>query len=64
MGSHITFGANNRRGKTAEEYTFGNVRRCARGFADYLKSTYKPEQLKQSVVIGGDRRFMSKLNVT
>ncbi len=38
-------------------YTFDNLRRCAQGFASYLKATYTPEQVQQGVIVGGDRRF-------
>lgn len=56
----ITFGTDGWRGKIAEDYTFDNVRRCTQGFAGYLKSVYKPGQLKRGVVVGGDRRFDSE----
>ena len=35
------------------------MRRCAQGFADYLKATY-PGELARGVVIGGDKRFRSE----
>ena len=38
---------------------FDNVRRCAQGFADYLKATY-PGLFARGVVIGGDKRFRSE----
>ena len=38
--SDIIFGTDGWRGSIAEDYTFDNVRRCAQGFADYLKATY------------------------
>jgi len=60
MTTKITFGTDGWRGKIAEDYTFANVRRCTQGFADYLKSIYKPKQLKRGVVVGGDRRFNSE----
>jgi phosphomannomutase len=60
MATPIKFGTDGWRGKIAEDYTFDNVRRCAQGFAEYLKSISSPEQLKRGVVIGGDRRFNSE----
>ena len=60
MNKKITFGTDGWRGKIAEDYTFDNVRRCAQGFAEYLKSIYKYQQLKRGIVIGGDRRFHSE----
>ena len=61
MASEIHFGTDGWRGVIAEDYTFDNVRRCAQGFADYLKATYpEPSQLQRGVVVGGDRRFQSE----
>ncbi len=60
MPTPITFGTDGWRGKIAEDYTFDNLRRCAQGFADYLKSKYPSDQLRRGVVIGGDRRFNSE----
>jgi len=60
MGSEIRFGTDGWRGRIAEDYTFDNLRRCAQGFADYLKSSFPPGALKKGVVIGGDRRFHSE----
>lgn len=60
MSTKIIFGTDGWRGKIAEDYTFDNVRRCAQGFAEYLKARYPAEQLKRGVVIGGDRRFNSE----
>jgi len=60
MATPIKFGTDGWRGRIAEDYTFDNVRRCAQGFAEYLKSISSPEQLKRGVVIGGDRRFNSE----
>lgn len=56
----IKFGTDGWRGRIAEEYTFENVRRCAQGFANYLKVRYPGRQLERGVVIGGDRRFNSE----
>ena len=36
--SDIIFGTDGWRASIAEDYTFDNVRRCAQGFADYLKA--------------------------
>lgn len=55
----IIFGTDGWRGRIAEDYTFDNVRRCAQGFADYLRTTY-PAQLRRGAVIGGDMRFLSE----
>lgn len=57
--SDIIFGTDGWRGRMAEDYTFDNVRRCAQGFAEYLKLTY-PTELARGVVIGGDKRFQSE----
>ncbi len=56
----IHFGTDGWRGKIAEDYTFDNVRRCAQGFANYLKEHYAPEEVQRGVVVGGDRRFASE----
>jgi alpha-D-glucose phosphate-specific phosphoglucomutase len=54
--SDIKFGTDGWRGRIGDDYTFANVRRCAQGFADYLKA-----QGKQGVVVVGyDRRFMAE----
>ncbi|GAB4473325.1 MAG: phosphoglucomutase/phosphomannomutase family protein [Anaerolineales bacterium] len=53
----IKFGTDGWRGVIAEDYTFLNVRRCAQGFATFLKDFgYEGED----VVIGYDRRFQSE----
>lgn len=53
----IKFGTDGWRGVIAEDYTFLNVRRCAQGFANFLKDVgYQDED----VVIGYDRRFHSE----
>lgn len=56
----IKFGTDGWRGKIAEDYTFDNLRRCAQGFALYLKKSFKSKELSRGVVIGGDRRFNSE----
>jgi len=53
----IRFGTDGWRGVIAEDYTFGNVRRCAQGFAAYLLSKGR---VGGPVVIGHDRRFASE----
>lgn len=57
--SDIIFGTDGWRAGIAEDYTFDNVRRCAQGFAAYLKATY-PNELARGAVIGGDKRFRSE----
>jgi len=57
--SDIIFGTDGWRGRIAEDYTFDNVRRCAQGFAFYLKATYQND-LARGVVVGGDQRFQSE----
>jgi len=57
--SDIIFGTDGWRGSIGEDYTFDSVRRCAQGFADYLKATHD-SQLARGVVIGGDKRFLSE----
>ncbi len=57
--SDIIFGTDGWRAGIAEDYTFDNVRRCAQGFAAYLKATY-PDELARGAVIGGDKRFRSE----
>jgi phosphomannomutase len=57
--SDIVFGTDGWRGRIAEDYTFDNVRRCAQGFAGYLKATY-PGETQRGAVIGGDKRFLSE----
>ncbi len=57
MTFKITFGTDGWRGVIAEEYTFDNVRRCAQGFASYLKTDGKSNH---SVIVGHDKRFSSE----
>jgi phosphomannomutase len=58
--SDIRFGTDGWRGRIAADYTFDNLRRCAQGFADYLRSVHSAAQLRRGVVVGGDRRFQSE----
>jgi len=53
----IVFGTDGWRARTAEDYTFESVRRCADGVAEYVES--RGEQAK-GVVIAFDRRFASE----
>lgn len=55
----IKFGTDGWRGRIADDYTFGNLRRCATGYAKYILTTAKQGQ-KPSVVIGHDKRFQSE----
>jgi len=57
MDTPIKFGTDGWRAVIAEDFTFANVRRCAQGVADYLKSA---GLAKQGVVIGYDHRFASE----
>lgn len=50
----IKFGTDGWRARIAEEYTFDNLRRCAQGFADYLKQEGLADK---GAVIGHDKRF-------
>lgn len=53
----IKFGTDGWRGRIAEDYTFDNVRRCAQGFADYLKQI---DAADNGVVVGHDKRFQAE----
>jgi len=53
----IKFGTDGWRGRIADDYTFEAVRRCAHGFALYLKDI---EGTERPVVVGYDRRFASE----
>lgn len=55
--STIRFGTDGWRGRIAEDYTFDNVRRCAQGFANYLK---QEGAAQQGVVVGHDKRFAAE----
>ncbi len=56
----IVFGTDGWRGKIAEAYTFDNLRRCAQGFASYLRDTFRPAEMARGVVIGHDKRFLGQ----
>jgi len=53
----IRFGTDGWRAAIAEDYTFHNVRRCARGVAEYLQEQGTADR---GVVIAHDRRFASE----
>jgi phosphomannomutase len=57
MATTIKFGTDGWRGAIAEDYTFANVRRCAQGFASYLK---EQGHVGAWVVVGYDNRFGSE----
>ncbi len=57
MALDIIFGTDGWRGRIAEDYTFGNVRRCSQGFASYLISK---GFAGEAVVVGYDKRFHSE----
>jgi alpha-D-glucose phosphate-specific phosphoglucomutase len=57
MAGTIKFGTDGWRAVIADEFTFGNVRACAQGVADYLKTS---GQGKGGIVIGYDTRFASE----
>lgn len=56
MNREIKFGTDGWRGVIADNFTFENVRRIASAFKDYIKNPWT----KKHVVIGYDRRFLSK----
>jgi alpha-D-glucose phosphate-specific phosphoglucomutase len=56
--SEIKFGTDGWRGRIADDYTFANVRRCAEGYARYIRAMSKATQ--PAVVIGYDKRFQSE----
>lgn len=53
----IKFGTDGWRAVIAEDFTFENVRNLSQAIADYLKGKVKS---KKKIVIGYDRRFLSK----
>ena len=57
MSVRIKFGTDGWRGRIAEDFTFGNVRRCAEGFAEYLMAH---DHHSEWVVVGYDKRFHSE----
>ncbi|HEX5414948.1 MAG TPA: phosphoglucomutase/phosphomannomutase family protein [Chloroflexota bacterium] len=57
MSTRIVFGTDGWRAVIADEYTFENVRRCARGMAELMRGKGLAER---GVVIGYDTRFASE----
>ena len=57
MPATIKFGTDGWRAVIAEDFTFANVRACAQGVADYLKTVGRG---KGGIVIGYDTRFASE----
>lgn len=55
--SDIKFGTDGWRGRIGDNYTFDNVRRCAQGFATYMKQQGLADK---GVVIGHDKRFQAE----
>ncbi|MDP9270035.1 MAG: phosphoglucomutase/phosphomannomutase family protein [Chloroflexota bacterium] len=55
--TRIKFGTDGWRAAIAEDYTFHNVRRCARGVAEYLTANGTADR---GVVVAHDRRFASE----
>ena len=55
--TRIKFGTDGWRAAIAEDYTFHNVRRCARGVAEYLHQNGASDR---PVVVAHDRRFASE----
>jgi phosphomannomutase len=55
--TRIAFGTDGWRAKTADDFTFENVRRCARAVAEYV---VEKGQQSQGIVIAYDRRFASE----
>ncbi len=53
----IKFGTDGWRARIGEDYTFDNLRRCAQGFATFLKDNGRSSQ---GVVIGYDKRFQAE----
>jgi len=53
----IRFGTDGWRGEIANDYTFASVRRCAQGFASYLRAKGLADK---GIVIGYDKRFQSE----
>jgi phosphomannomutase len=53
----IVFGTDGWRARIADEYTYENVRRCAQGVAEWVRSEGATQK---GVVVGYDRRFSSE----
>ena len=61
MSKPISFGTDGWRAIIADEYTFDNVRRCARGVADLMHAR---GLASKGVVVGYDTRFESEMFAT
>ncbi|MDX1664733.1 MAG: phosphoglucomutase/phosphomannomutase family protein [Candidatus Promineifilaceae bacterium] len=57
MADQIQFGTDGWRAQIGADYTFDNVRRCAQGFATYLKQQGLAEK---GAVVGYDKRFSAE----
>ena len=57
MSTTIKFGTDGWRARIADDYTFENLRRCAQGYATYMKSLGNPGK---KVIVGYDMRFLSE----
>ena len=57
MTTQIKFGTDGWRSNIAGDYTFESVKRCAQGFANYLKGLNSENK---KVVVGYDMRFLSE----
>ncbi len=56
MPTEIRFGTDGWRALIAEDYTYANVARCARGLCDYLKRRGTADR---GLIVGYDTRFLS-----
>jgi phosphomannomutase len=57
MSIKIKFGTDGWRAGIAHDYTFENVKRCAQGFANFLREN---NEIGKWVVVGYDMRFLSE----
>src|SRR5690606_37414356 len=57
--SDIKFGTDGWRGRSADDYTYANVRRAAQAFATFLLNS-KQDAQQASVVVGYDKRFSAE----
>ena len=58
MPAEIKFGTDGWRALIAEDYTYENVARCARGLCDYMK---RRGTAGRGLIVGYDTRFLSPL---
>ena len=54
--TNIRFGTDGWRGLIAEDFTFGNIARCAQGLCDHLKEAGTADK---GLIVGYDTRFLS-----